>query len=119
MSPDTITVYHNPRCSKSRATVAILEQRGAAFELYHYLDENPGVDQLRRVMGLLSIDDPRAMMRVKESEYADNQLAEASAEELLQAMAEYPKLIERPIVIRGESAVIGRPPERVLELLDP
>ena len=119
MSPDTITVYHNPRCSKSRATIEILEQRGATFELYHYLDENPGVDQLRRVMGLLSIDDPRAMMRVKESEYAENQLAEASAEELLQAMVEYPKLIERPIVIRGESAVIGRPPERILELLDP
>ena len=118
MSPDTITVYYNPRCSKSRATVEILEQRGVAFDLYHYLDENPGVDELRRVMGLLSIEDPRAMMRVKESEYVENQLAQASAAELLQAMVEYPKLIERPIVIRGENAVIGRPPERVLALLD-
>ena len=118
MSSESITVYHNPQCSKSRATVQILEQRGVAFELYRYLEERPGVDELQRVMGLLAVDDPRAMMRVKEAEYADNALADAGAERLLAAMAEHPRLIERPIVIRGDRAVIARPPERVLEILD-
>ena len=118
MSAELITVYHNPRCSKSRTTVQILENRGVEFELYHYLTENPGVEELRRVMSLLAIEDPRAMMRVKEAEYAEHQLADADAEQLLNAMAEYPQLIERPIVICGARAVIARPPERVSEILD-
>jgi len=119
MSPAPITVYHNPQCSKSRATVQILEERGDAFELYCYLEQRPGVEELQRVMGLLGLDDPRAMMRVKEPEYVDNALGDADADRLLAAMAEHPRLIERPIVIRGSRAVIARPPERVLEILDP
>lgn len=117
MDSESITVYHNPRCSKSRATVQILEERGVDFTLYHYLEESPDVDELRRVMKWLGLEDPRGMMRSKESEYAENQLADADAEGLLAAMARHPNLIERPIVIQGGRAVIARPPERVAELL--
>jgi arsenate reductase len=118
MASGPITVYHNPRCSKSRQTVEILSGKGVEFSLFEYLQERPGVDELRRVMAALGIADPRAMMRTKEAEYAANDLADADAERLLAAMAEHPCLIERPIVIQGDRAVIARPPERVEELLD-
>jgi len=117
MADDTITVFHNPRCSKSRKTVEILTEKGLAFSLYEYLVERPDLSDLRRVMSALAIDDPREMMRTKEAEYTENNLANASADELLAAMVEHPKLIERPIVIRGDCAIIARPPELVNEFL--
>ena len=83
-----------------------------------YLEDTPTRAEIERVMGLLGIDDPRLMMRTGEEEYGALGLASADRDRLLDAMVEHPILIERPIVIVGERAVIGRPPERVLELLD-
>ena len=113
MSSEAITVYHNPRCSKSRKTVEILAAKGVDFTLFEYLEQRPGVDELRRVMASLAIEDPREMMRTKDDEFAANNLADADADRLLAAMAEHPKLIERPIVIQGDRAIIARPPELV------
>ena len=118
MSTETITVFHNPNCSKSRQAVDILTARGVEFRLYEYLSGRPSVDELRRVMAALGLTDPRGMMRTKEALYAELELADATAEELFAAMADHPKLIERPIVIRGDRAVIGRPPEQVETILD-
>ena len=117
MSSEPITVYHNPSCSKSRKTVEILTRKDVPFTLYEYLEERPAVDEIRRVMVALGIEDPREMMRTREDAYAANDLAGADADQLLTAMAEHPKLIERPIVIRGDRAIIARPPELVEELL--
>jgi len=88
-----------------------------ACELVRYLDDAPSRAELERVMGLLGIDDPLAMMRTGEAAYKEEGLADASRDELLEAMVKHPILIERPIIIRGDRAVIGRPPERALELL--
>jgi arsenate reductase (glutaredoxin) len=120
------TVYFNPRCSKCRTTQGILLERGIEADYVRYLDRAPTKDELRRVMGLLGIDDPRRMMRTGEPVYAELGLADVDvdadpavdADRLLDAMTEHPILIERPIVIRGDRAVIARPAERVLELLD-
>lgn len=112
------TVYFNPSCSKCRTTQGLLAERGIEADYLRYLDNAPSRDELRKVMGLLGIDDPRKMMRTGEPAYGELGLADADAEQLLDAMATHPILIERPIVIRGDRAVIARPPERVLELLD-
>jgi arsenate reductase (glutaredoxin) len=112
-----VTVWFNPRCSKCRITRDRLADRGVDADLVHYLDDSPDRAELERVMGLLGIEDPRAMMRTGEARYKELGLAGASADELLDAMVSDPILIERPIVIRGDRAVIGRPPERVDELL--
>ena len=96
----------------------MLGERDVDAEYVHYLDDAPPRAEIERVMGLLGIDDPRAMMRTGESEYRDLGLAAADRDRLIDAMVEHPILIERPIVIRGERAVIARPPERLLELLD-
>jgi arsenate reductase len=115
---DDVTVWFNPNCSKCRSARDILEGEDVACELVRYLDQAPSRDELVRVMALLGIDDPRKMMRTGESVYKELGLKEADADALLDAMAAHPILIERPIVIRGDRAVIGRPPERVHELLD-
>lgn len=115
-----VTIYHNPRCSKSRQTLALLEQKGIAPTIVKYLDEPPSVAQLGRILELLKIA-PRQLMRHKESDYASNDLAnpELSDEQLIEAMHRCPKLIERPIVVVNDRrAAIGRPPENVLELFD-
>lgn len=115
MSP---TIWHNPRCSKSRATLAILEDRGLAPTIRHYLDDAPSVDEIEGVLELLGAS-PRDIMRTGESEFKDNNLGDPSLDRrtLIEAMAEHPKLIERPIVVNGERAAMGRPPEAVLEIL--
>ena len=113
----TVTVWHNARCSKSRGACALLDERGVEATLVRYLDEPPSREDLQRVMALLGIDDPRQMMRTGESVYRELGLAGAGPDALLDAMVEHPILIERPIVIRGDRAVIARPPERLLELL--
>ncbi|HEX2849649.1 MAG TPA: arsenate reductase (glutaredoxin) [Acidimicrobiales bacterium] len=112
------TVWFNPSCSKCRGAREILESCGVEAAYVEYLHDAPDRAELERVMVLLGIDDPRQMMRTGEPVYADLGLAAADADRLLDAMVEHPILIERPIVIRGDRAVIARPPERVRELLD-
>jgi arsenate reductase (glutaredoxin) len=114
---DEITVYFNPKCSKCRTAHSILDERGVDATYYRYLEQPPTRAELERVMGLLGIDDPRQMMRTGEGVYKELKLKDASREELLDAMASNPILIERPIVIKGDKAVIARPPDRVLEIL--
>jgi arsenate reductase (glutaredoxin) len=115
---DEVSMWFNPSCSKCRGARDLLDEQGVACELVRYLDEAPSRAELERVMGLLGIDDPRQMMRTGEPVYKELGLAGAGSDHLLDAMAAHPILIERPIVIRGDRAVIGRPPERALELLD-
>lgn len=112
------TLYHNPRCSKSRAALALLQERGIEPELVLYLQAPPSVTELKALLGKLRLS-AGELVRSKEAEYRERGLGRDSSEaELLAAMAEEPKLIERPILVCGERAVIGRPPENVLELLD-
>lgn len=114
---DDVTVFFNPGCSKCRGARDLLEERGVEASYVRYLDDAPSREELVRVMGLLGIDDPRAMMRTGEAVYRELDLAGADRDALLDAMAAHPILIERPIVIRGDRAVIARPPERLLDLL--
>ncbi|AML57492.1 Arsenate reductase [Serratia rubidaea] len=114
-----VTIYHNPRCSKSRETLALLEQHGVQPEVVLYLDTPPSVEQLAELLQQLGFSSARDLMRKKEELYktlnlADNGLSE---QQLLQALAANPKLIERPIVVKGQQARIGRPPEQVLDIL--
>ena len=113
----SVVIYHNPRCSKSRQTLALLRERGIEPEIVRYLDEPPGVKTLQGIAAKLSLS-PREMMRVKEAAYKElNLKAVDEAAALFTAMADNPVLIERPIVVNGERAAIGRPPEAVLEIL--
>jgi arsenate reductase len=114
-----VTMWFNPNCSKCRGARDLLAGEDVSCELVRYLDQAPSRAELERVMGLLGITDPRQMMRTGEPVYKELGLKDASADALLAAMADHPVLIERPIVIRGDRAVIGRPPERVRELLGP
>ena len=112
-----ITIWHNARCSKSRATLALLRDRGHEPSVVSYLDTPRSEDEIARVLKLLGVE-PRALMRTKEALYKELGMADVQEEaELIRAMAENPKLIERPVVIRGNRAAIGRPPENVLEIL--
>ncbi|HLF40119.1 MAG TPA: arsenate reductase (glutaredoxin) [Acidimicrobiia bacterium] len=113
-----MTVWFNPRCSKCRTTEGILAERGVEADYVRYLESAPTREELERVLALLGTDDPRAIVRTGEPVYSELGLAAAGRDALLDALTEHPILIERPIVIRGSRAVIGRPPERVLELLD-
>ncbi|HVM09701.1 MAG TPA: arsenate reductase (glutaredoxin) [Acidimicrobiales bacterium] len=115
---DTCTVLFNPNCSKCRGARDLLQERGVEAQYVEYLENTPSREELVRIAGLLGIDDARQMMRTGETIYNELGLAAADQERLLDAMVEHPILIERPIVIRGERAVIGRPPDKVLELLD-
>ena len=113
-----VSVWFNPACSTCRTTQAILAERGVDADLFEYLQQRPSRADIERVMGLLGTDDPRDIVRTKEAVYRDLGLADATRDQLLDAMAENPVLIERPIVIRGDRAVVARPADRVLELLD-
>ena len=117
-SDDAIVLLHNPRCSKSRATLALLEERGVDFETRLYLDEPLDESELRALgerLGRSVID----YTRTKQTEFAEAGLSKSSADDaILAAMAKTPILMERPIVVRGSRAAIGRPPEDVLGLLD-
>ena len=115
---DEVVVYFNPACSKCRDARDLLSERGEAATYVRYLEERPTRVELERVMDLLDITDPRKMMRTGESVYQRLGLAAAGKDRLLEAMVEHPILIERPIVIRGNRAVIARPPEKLLELID-
>lgn len=113
-----IQLLHNPRCSKSRQALNLLESHGASVNIRRYLEDPLTLDELRVLAEKL--DQPvSAMIRKKENEYKEAGLdANSSDEEILKAIAAYPKLLERPIAIRGDKAVIGRPPENVLKLLE-
>lgn len=111
------TVYFNPACSKCRTAQGILADKGVEATFVRYLDTPPTIDELRHLMVLLAIDDPRAMMRTGEAIYRELELGKASPEVLLAAIEAHPVLLERPIVVVGERAVIARPPERLLEIL--
>ena len=110
-------IYHNPRCSKSRETLALLEQNGIAPDVVLYLERAPSEAQIRTLLTQLGFSDPRQLMRTKEDLYKELGLAEQEGDALIAAMHQHPKLIERPIVIRNGQARIGRPPEQVLEIL--
>lgn len=113
-----IRILHNPRCSKSRQTLAILEERGISPQIVLYLEDTPQADELSDILQKLGIS-ARDLLRKGEEDYKALNLAnkDLSESDLIKAMASHPKLIERPIVVKGSKAIIGRPPEQVLELL--
>ena len=113
-----IIIYHNPRCSKSRATLALLQERGIDPEIVLYLEEPPSPEQLSEVLKKLGMQ-PRELIRTGDPAYtsAGMDAPGLSDGELLDLMSKHPSVIQRPIVIAGEAARIGRPPEQVLELL--
>ncbi|SDK26218.1 arsenate reductase [Pseudomonas delhiensis] len=113
-----LTLFHNPRCSKSRGALELLEARGLAPTIVRYLETPPSAAELQALLGKLGMG-ARQLLRTGEEEYKalgldDPQLSDA---QLIEAMAAHPKLIERPILVAGDKAVIGRPPEKVLEIL--
>jgi arsenate reductase len=114
----SVTIYHNPRCSKSRQTLQLLNDKGVEPTIIEYLQSPPDAKTLAQVLSLLAMA-PRDLMRKKEAEYKDNNLGDEKLSEaqLIQAMVDYPKLIERPIVLANGKAAIGRPPEDVLKIL--
>ena len=113
-----VTIYHNPRCSKSLETLALLENTDANITIIKYLDTPPSVDTLQQILTQLGFDSARQLMRTKEAIYKELGLKEENKEAaLLSAMIENPKLIERPIVLANGKAAIGRPPESVLAIL--
>ncbi|MCW2474639.1 arsenate reductase (glutaredoxin) [Candidatus Symbiopectobacterium sp. NZEC151] len=118
MSHD-IVIYHNPRCSKSRETLALLQQHGVTPRVVMYLDTPPDAAQIRQLLSQLGFSSARELMRQKEALYRELNLSDSTLSEtqLITALIEHPTLIERPIVINGERARIGRPPEQVLALL--
>jgi arsenate reductase len=118
LAPMDVSVYFNPRCSNCRTAEGILRERGVDADYVRYLEKAPTKEELEEVMVKLGVDDPREMIRTKESEYEELGLARASRDEVLEAMVAHPILIQRPIVIRGDRAVIARPPDRLLALFD-
>ncbi|MFI8373263.1 arsenate reductase (glutaredoxin) [Pseudomonas helleri] len=113
-----LTLYHNPRCSKSRGALELLEARGLTPTVVRYLDTPLTAAQLTDLLRKLNIS-ARQLLRTGEEDYKTLNLADSSLSEdqLITAMATHPKLIERPILVAGDKAVIGRPPEKILELV--
>lgn len=112
-----IKIYHNSRCRKSREGLAIVESSGKDFEIINYLEEVPTKEEMRKVLDYLSIS-PIQLVRKNETIWKEKFKGKIlSHEEIIEAMVKYPKLIERPIVIKGDRAVIGRPSETIIELL--
>ena len=114
----SVVIFHNPRCSKSRQTLQLLQDNGVEPDVVEYLKNPPSKNRLKQILKMLGLE-PRQLMRAKETEYKEQGLADESLtqEQLIDAMLATPKLIERPIVINGDKAAIGRPPESVLEIL--
>jgi len=113
-----VTIYHNPRCSKSRQTLALLHDRGIEPNVIEYLKAPPTAEELKSFLARLDIA-PRDLMRRREAAYAENDLDNPALTEaqLIEAMVDNPILIERPIVVSGDRVALGRPPENVLEIL--
>lgn len=114
----SVTIYHNSRCSKSRQTLALLEEKGIEPEIVEYLKTSPNAATVKNLLSMLALS-PRELMRKGESVYKENNLADdqLSDDQLINAMVENPILIERPIVVSNGKATIGRPPESVLDIL--
>lgn len=114
-----LQLYHNPRCSKSRQALALLQERGYSPEIVEYLKTPPDVAALKQLLNYLGLK-PRDILRKKEKEYADLGLDDEKLtdDQILQAITREPKLLERPILVRGNRAAIGRPTENLLPLLD-
>ena len=114
----TLKIFHNSRCSKSRQALQILQDSNCDIEIINYLETDLDVSLIKDVLKKLSLK-PRDILRTSEQDYKDNNLKEDdfSDDDLIDYMIKHPKLIERPIVIKGDKAVLGRPPENVLELL--
>ncbi len=114
----SVTIYHNPKCAKSRAALKLLTDRGIKPVVIEYLKMPPSEAELKKLIGMLGIA-PRTLLRTKEVEYKQAKLDNAgvSDAQIVKAMAKYPKLIERPIVVAGKKAALGRPPENVLKIL--
>ena len=114
----TVKIYHNPRCSKSRQTLQLVQDQGVDLEIIEYLKTPPSAAELKTILGLLGIS-PRALMRRGENIYDEMGLSDPGLSDpaLVAAMAANPILIERPIVVAGGKAALGRPPEAVLDIL--
>ncbi len=114
----SVTIYHNPRCSKSRKTLELLQENNVSPTVVEYLKTPPTAEKLKEILAQLALP-PRDLMRKKEDEYSENGLDESSLsdDQLIDYMVKYPILIERPIVIANGKAAIGRPPENVLEII--
>jgi len=115
---DSVTIYHNPKCSKSRETLALLERKGIAPRVIEYLETPPSAAELARILELLDLE-PRALMRKHEDEYRELGLGDErlTPAQLIDAMVEHPRLIERPIVLANGKAAIGRPPQNVERII--
>lgn len=113
-----VVIYHNPRCSKSRQSLQLLRDHGVEPTVVEYLQTPPSADELAKILQLLGLT-PRELMRTKEADYRDNRLDDPSLTDsaLIDAMVKHPILIERPIVVHDNKAVIGRPPENTVEIL--
>ncbi|MCA9043893.1 MAG: arsenate reductase (glutaredoxin) [Planctomycetaceae bacterium] len=114
----SVRIYHNPRCSKSRQTLKLIEDAGIQAEVILYLDSPPSTKELDGLLKKLGME-PKELMRKGEDVYKELGLAnqDLSRKDAIQLLHEHPKLIERPIVVNGDKAILGRPPENVLELL--
>ncbi|MEE9346282.1 MAG: arsenate reductase (glutaredoxin) [Methylococcales bacterium] len=114
----SITIYHNPRCSKSRQTLQLLQDKGIEPTIIEYLKTPPNAETLDTILTMLNME-PRELMRKQEAEYKEQGLNDdsLSPDQLIKAMTEYPKIIERPIVVSNDRAAIGRPPENVEKIL--
>ncbi len=114
----SVEIYHNPRCSKSRQTLQLIENQGIEPKITRYLDTPPDETTLEGILDMLNLE-PRDLMRKKEKEYKEQGLDDPtlSRKQLISAMVKSPRLIERPIVIKDGKAALGRPPEKVLDIL--
>ncbi len=114
----SVKIFHNPRCSKSRQTLQLLQEKGIEAEVIEYLKTPPSAEELKQILQKLDMS-PRELMRKKEADYKTSGMnnPELDDDALIQGMLEFPKLIERPIVLANDKAAIGRPPENVLEIL--
>jgi len=111
------TIYHNPRCSKSRQTLALLQEKGETPDIVEYLDTPPSEAELDRILTMLGIE-PEALIRKGEDEYKEHfKGSDLSRARAIRLMVQYPKVIERPIVVKDGKAAVGRPPESVLDIL--
>ncbi len=115
---DNIQIFHNPRCSKSRAAMELLTEKGIEADVVKYLETPPNRETIEQVLTLLNMQ-PRDLMRKGEAEYSDNNLSDESLtnDQLIDALVEFPKLLERPIVVANGKAAIGRPIENIIDIL--
>ena len=113
-----VQIWHNPRCSKSRQALELLDESGVEKDIVKYLEENPDKERIKELLKMLGFASARELMRTKEAIYKELGLKDETDEEkLIEAMVEQPKLIERPIIIKGDKAIIARPPEKVSDFL--